>query len=341
MQSGRFDGGKNERFIRDVADCLKELGEPIFIVEEAPPGTDFGLLTVYGLGNMWAMVAYVSKHPPYGEKTESAYCTYEELRYCTDKRIPIIPVQLDDEFPPETGEDDGTNLNRFAFGPALVRLDGRDKPAEKLAREIREAAAKLKRRQAAAQVPKQSDFLNREAAAELKRGQAAEPPEAGSNARVAVPVLKQRDIRDSPDGPTLELDRRHLGNDRMVDVASELSVYPNFKVFNLRENSLGDVGVTSIAKALLTLHEPRDLYLSDNCIGDSGARALAEALPRLPHLTGLGLSGNQIGDDGAKVLAGALPATMVYLNLSKNLLSPSVKQDLQATLCSRVKRLVL
>ena len=48
--------------------------------------------------NMYAMVAFAGS--TYGEKTESSYCTYHEVKYAYDNKVPMVPVKLCAEWPP-------------------------------------------------------------------------------------------------------------------------------------------------------------------------------------------------------------------------------------------------
>merc|ERR1712012_1396107 len=105
--SGRFDGGDTERLIRAAAALTPKDVNPYVV--GAQVGDEFGPMTMEGLARSYAMVAFVSKHPPYGEKTISPYCSYYELKYWLDHReeVRLIAIQLDSEFPPRTGEKAG------------------------------------------------------------------------------------------------------------------------------------------------------------------------------------------------------------------------------------------
>jgi hypothetical protein len=52
------------------------------------------------LFNMQIMVAFATED--YGEMTESAYCTFQEIEYCADHQKPVIPIKLyDGAWPPQ------------------------------------------------------------------------------------------------------------------------------------------------------------------------------------------------------------------------------------------------
>ena len=137
MASGRFDGGPKEKYMRDTAVALQAMGEEVLIVT-AGGGAKFGKQTMSCLYNMQIMVAFVTED--YGEKTDSAYCTYNEIEYCADHEKPVIPIKLyAGAWPPRPGGE-GDAQNAFFFTPTLVYIDGVGKSAEELARDIATAA---------------------------------------------------------------------------------------------------------------------------------------------------------------------------------------------------------
>jgi hypothetical protein len=137
MASGRFDGGPKEKYMRDTAVALQAMGEEVLIVT-AGGGAKFGKQTMSCLYNMQIMVAFVTED--YGEKTDSAYCTFNEIEYCADHQKPVIPIKLyAGAWPPRPGGE-GDAQNAFFFTPTLVYIDGVGKSAEELARAIVAAA---------------------------------------------------------------------------------------------------------------------------------------------------------------------------------------------------------
>eukprot|EP00415_Alexandrium_ostenfeldii_P000082 UN0082 len=100
-------------------------------------------MTMEGLLSAFAMVAFVSCTPAYGEKTASKYCTYFELKYANEKDLPILCVQLGDKFPPSTGERNGTAQNSFVLTQDLVRIDGRSMNDDDLAQRLHAAILKV------------------------------------------------------------------------------------------------------------------------------------------------------------------------------------------------------
>lgn len=141
MVSARFDGGETERFARDVARELELLGAPVYIVR-ADAGDQFGPATVQGLHCARALLCFLTEKPSYGERTESAYCSYAEVKYAIDQKLPLVPVRLCEQYPPRTGEPEGSANNVFAFPPDLVYVDGRGgKAAVQVAQEVLRSSA--------------------------------------------------------------------------------------------------------------------------------------------------------------------------------------------------------
>eukprot|EP00961_Rhodomonas_salina_P299186 3938714-Rhodomonas_salina.1 len=149
MISARFDGAEKERKARELNQKLRKNGITTFMVEVGH-GETFGVMTDLGLFDMWLMVAVC--FDDYGQKTESKYSSYWELKYANDNNVPILPIQLCETFPPAPKDVDGRNLgaaqNKRIFTPDLVRLDWHAKPwnAEVLAREVANAILKQKQR---------------------------------------------------------------------------------------------------------------------------------------------------------------------------------------------------
>lgn len=128
MLSGRFDGGEKEAFIRKLYKALASHAEKLrpYIVE-AKCGQEFGEMTDFGLANMYAMVCVA--YDDYGQKTGSPYCSFCEIRYARNEGIPMLPVKMCKEWPPQTPHDhDGGLAGRYmvkmAFIGDLVRVEG-------------------------------------------------------------------------------------------------------------------------------------------------------------------------------------------------------------------------
>jgi hypothetical protein len=74
--------------------------------------------------------------------------------------------------------------------------------------------------------------------------------------------------------------------------------------FDLRENSVGDLGAVKLAEGLRVCRMLALLNLSNNNIGDEGAASLADGLQHCPALSELYLHNNpNIGAAGATALA--------------------------------------
>ena len=133
LLSARFKGDETptEAQARALHTSLRAIGVNSYMVE-AGAGSRFGPKTVYGLVEMGVMVAFCSTD--YGQKTGSSYCSYYELEYANQHHVPIIPVQMCEEWPPNSDDDkdengyveprcnSGFRMNTFALKPDLVRL---------------------------------------------------------------------------------------------------------------------------------------------------------------------------------------------------------------------------
>lgn len=157
LLSARFKGDETptEAQARALHTSLRAIGVNSYMVE-AGAGSRFGPMTEYGLVEMGVMVAFCSTD--YGQKTSSSYCSYYELEYANQHHVPIIPVQMCEEWPPNSDDDkdengyveprcnSGFRKNTFVLKPDLVRLGwnkAQDKPwreawdADACAREIK------------------------------------------------------------------------------------------------------------------------------------------------------------------------------------------------------------
>ena len=138
--SARFDGGEKESFARAIHKELRALGVNAFMVE-AHPGGEYGDQTMYGLDQMYAMLAVC--YDTYGAKTSSPYSAYEELKYANEQGIRIVPLKLCSDWPPAprdaNGKKAGAAQNRFVFKPSLVYLEAQGLSAAQCALAVKEA----------------------------------------------------------------------------------------------------------------------------------------------------------------------------------------------------------
>ena len=73
------------------------------MVQTRGPGDSFGNLTELGLYRALGLIAFCTDD--YGAVTGAQYETFVELRYAHQNKLPIIPVQLCDTFPPEPPDE--------------------------------------------------------------------------------------------------------------------------------------------------------------------------------------------------------------------------------------------
>ena len=104
MFSARFDGGPMERKFRDVHQILVDNQYDVMMVA-ADVGESFGDLTTQYLGRLQSekgkMLAVCTKN--YGEQTDSAYSSFEELKFALDYKrdIQVVPLKVEETYPPE------------------------------------------------------------------------------------------------------------------------------------------------------------------------------------------------------------------------------------------------
>ncbi|CAE7029211.1 unnamed protein product [Symbiodinium natans] len=153
MISARFDGGKLEQKFRRVHMILKEKKCNILMVS-VESGDDFGLLTMQYLNKIretqGIILAVCTRN--YGEKTASPYSSHEELVYAHDHKLQVMPLKVEDTYPPEPpcGPNhmfDRVGIARGLIGmvlkPSLEPLDCMETGAERIADQLE----KLLRRQ--------------------------------------------------------------------------------------------------------------------------------------------------------------------------------------------------
>eukprot|EP00438_Fugacium_kawagutii_P026348 Skav235405 [mRNA] locus=scaffold487:168780:170241:- [translate_table: standard] len=119
MLSGRFNAPWKIEYISKVHDFLQAKGAPVFMVE-AKAGEGFGPKTIKGLTRASVMAAFCTDD--YGAKTGAGYETFEELKFAWDHKLPIIPVQMCQEFPPQPPDEDGCDQNLFILRKDLIRV---------------------------------------------------------------------------------------------------------------------------------------------------------------------------------------------------------------------------
>lgn len=137
MISGRFNKYWKSAYMKEVRDSLRAKGAPVFMVDVGP-GEGFGTPTVDGLARASVMIAFCTDD--YGAKTGARYETYEELKFAWQENLPIIPVQMCEDFPPKPPDEAGRNQNRFVLKRDLIRIvDKQANEPERVAHEIYDA----------------------------------------------------------------------------------------------------------------------------------------------------------------------------------------------------------
>ena len=152
MISARFDGGEAERKMRRVHKILTERNYEVLMVGVGP-GENFAKPTMKYLlrikKEQGIILAVCTKH--YAEVTASQYSSHEELRYASDYGIEVLPLQMEDVYPPKPAwgethpydkDGDGQALVALKLQPSLLYLDCRKKTDSQIACEI---ARKLKK----------------------------------------------------------------------------------------------------------------------------------------------------------------------------------------------------
>ncbi|CAE7208277.1 SYT4 [Symbiodinium sp. CCMP2456] len=118
--SGRFNSEEKIEYMKRVKELLDDQGVPTFMVEAQGAGDTFGDKTVLGLYQAKALVAFCTAD--YGAKTGAQYETYVELQYAHQEKLPIIPVQICDTFPPKPDDLEGQAQNHFVFRSDIIRI---------------------------------------------------------------------------------------------------------------------------------------------------------------------------------------------------------------------------
>ena len=130
--SARFDDDWKARFAEDVAAELRNAGVNVYIVNATAGQDSKNICRWYkGCYEMSAMLAVC--FDDFGEQTESSYSCFEEIKYAREKHIPIIPLRLSQNWPPEPPDKAGKEQNKIVFNPSLVFVDGIGKSAAECA----------------------------------------------------------------------------------------------------------------------------------------------------------------------------------------------------------------
>ncbi|CAE7021716.1 unnamed protein product [Symbiodinium natans] len=133
--SGRFNSQEKLSYMRSVKRVLDSEGVPVCMVQTRGPGDSFGNLTELGLYRALGLIAFCTDD--YGAVTGAQYETFVELRYAHQNKLPIIPVQLCDTFPPEPPDEEGRAQNHLVLRRDIDRITdiGMGEP-ERVARKI-------------------------------------------------------------------------------------------------------------------------------------------------------------------------------------------------------------
>ena len=124
MFSARFDGGPIEQKMRRVHKILVDNSYRALMVQ-VDAGESFGELTAQYLRQLKAdkglMIAVCTHH--YGEMTDSAFCSFYELKFAVTHKITVLPLRVEDTYPPEPpcGKDH-LDKNSVALGFIDMKL---------------------------------------------------------------------------------------------------------------------------------------------------------------------------------------------------------------------------
>ena len=161
MISARFNGGPVEMQMRSMQKILAERNYRVLIVQ-AGVGDDFGDATLKYLHLVkeenGVILAVCTRD--YAEVTSSQYSSHKELRYALDNDIEMLPLRVEETYPPKPPfgehhpydqEGVGQALVQMKLPPSLVYLDCREKTsiqiASAVAAELSSAKAGLRARQ--------------------------------------------------------------------------------------------------------------------------------------------------------------------------------------------------
>ena len=125
------------------------------LMVDTDAGTDVGQNTLACLGRIkresGIILAVCSRN--YAEVTASRFCSYRQLRFALDNGIEVLPLRVEETYPPEPPwggdhphdhEGVGQALVQIKLPPSLVPLDCRDKTALQIARDVAERLSSAK-----------------------------------------------------------------------------------------------------------------------------------------------------------------------------------------------------
>ena len=153
MFSARFDGGPIEQQMRRVHKILVDNSYNALMVQ-VDAGDSFGVLTARYLNKLKVdnglMIAVCTKH--YGEMTASQYCSYYELQFAVTHKITVLPLRVEDTYPPEPPcgkghldkECDAQGYIAMKLGPDVLYVDCRTMSEMAIARAIATRLCKLR-----------------------------------------------------------------------------------------------------------------------------------------------------------------------------------------------------
>ena len=115
---------------------------PVFVVE-ATVGQSFADLTRIGLLGAKGMVAFCTSE--YGAYTGVGYEIFHELEFAHDRRLPLFPIRLCEQWPPAPQNNErGIFQNKLVFKNGLVYIDYREMTqAQWVADHIAESVARI------------------------------------------------------------------------------------------------------------------------------------------------------------------------------------------------------
>lgn len=100
------------------------------------------------------------------------------------------------------------------------------------------------------------------------------------------------------------------------NISDHLAINHTWKMLNLWNNYLGDVGIKYLCDALFVNTYLSCLDLESAKFGDEGAKYLSMVISTNSTLMGLNLSNNEFGDEGVKYLSDALKINTSLINIS-------------------------
>ena len=142
-----------EMKFREVHKLLTEHNFPNRMVS-ASGSEDFGMMTLKCLNELKSkggvMIAVCTPH--YGEMTSSPYSSNTELRFALDKRIKVLPLKVQDHYPPEPPggpghpfdpDDTAKAVCDIVFKGSVVYLDCVNRSVQEITAMIAHALLKI------------------------------------------------------------------------------------------------------------------------------------------------------------------------------------------------------